>query len=103
MKYFEVYISAENKKQADQILNSLLRQKLVTGGQMISSPARFLWKGKINDMLEYHTITSFTLEKHKEAIVVDVKKNSIEEVPMVQFIQFDGNEELLKWIDETLR
>ncbi len=101
-KYYQVYISAENKEQADTILNSLLKKKLVTGGQMIQAPARFLWKGKINDMAEYHTITSFTIERYKQAIVNDVKKTSVEEVPMVQFIEFEGNRELLKWIDETV-
>ncbi len=101
MKYFQVQISAENKEQADKILNSLLEKKLVTGGQMINAPARFLWKGEITDM-DYYTIISFTTETHKEAVIEDVRKTSAEEVPMIQFISFEGNEELLKWIDETL-
>lgn len=40
--YYEIKISAENRQQADVILNSLLDKKLVTGGQFISAPARFL-------------------------------------------------------------
>jgi uncharacterized protein involved in tolerance to divalent cations len=101
-KYLQVYISAENNNQADMILNSLLNKKLVTGGQFLQSPARFLWKGKINNMDEYVTITSFTKESHKQKIIDDVKKTSIEEVPMIQFLEFDGNEELLNWIDKTV-
>lgn len=101
MKYFQIQISAENKEQADTILNSLLDKKLVTGGQIINAPARFLWKGKITDM-DYYTITSFTTENHKDAIIEDVRKTSIKEVSMIQFISFEGNEELLKWIDETV-
>ena len=84
------------------ILNSLLEKKIVTGGQFINTPARFLWKGKINDFKEYLLITSFTIEKYKNAVVEDVKKTSVEDVPMLRFFEFDGNEELLKWIDETL-
>jgi len=102
MQYFEVYISAENQEQADTILNSLLEKKLVTGGQFLKASARFWWKGKIHDMAEYITITSFTTEKQKEAIIEDVSKTSVEEVPMIRFIQFEGNSELSKWIDETL-
>lgn len=102
MKYYQVYISAENKPQADTILNSLLDKKLVTGGQFIQAPARFLWKGKITNMPEYVTITSFTTDKQKQALIEDVKKTSVEEVPMIQFIEFEGNEELLRWIDNTL-
>ncbi len=102
MKYYQVYISAENKEQADTILNSLLEKKLVTGGQFLQAPARFLWKGKVEDMAEYITITSFTKGNYKETIIEDVRKTSVEEFPMIQFIEFEGNKELLKWIDETL-
>ncbi|MBI2085621.1 MAG: divalent cation tolerance protein CutA [Candidatus Aenigmarchaeota archaeon] len=99
--YLQVFISAENKKQADKILNSLLKKKLVSGGLLLSAPARFWWKGKIIDM-NYYNISTFTKEKHKQAIIDDVKKTSAEEVPMVWFTKFEGNEKLLKWIDETL-
>lgn len=101
-KYYEVRISAENQGQADAILNSLLEQKLITGGQFLTSPARFLWKGKVVDM-QYITITSFTTDRHKDAVIVDVRKTSEEEVPMIRFIAPDDlNEELRNWIDETL-
>jgi hypothetical protein len=53
--YYEVKISAENQAQADTILNSLLEKKLVTGGQFIIAPARFLWKGAVQDMQAYIT------------------------------------------------
>jgi uncharacterized protein involved in tolerance to divalent cations len=102
MKYFEVFISAENKEQADTILDSLLEKKLVTGGQFLIAPARFLWKGKVQDMSEYVTITSFTTEKHTEAVIEDVRKTSAEEVPMIRFIPFEGNTELTEWIESTL-
>jgi uncharacterized protein involved in tolerance to divalent cations len=101
MKYYEVFISSENQEQADAILNSLLEKKLVTGGQFINTPARFLWKGNIVSR-DYCTITSSTTEKHKAIVIEDVKQNSLEDVPMLRFFEFSGNEELLKWIDETL-
>jgi len=100
--YYEVKISAENQEQADVILNSLLEKKLVTGGQFIAAHARFLWKGKIENM-EYVTITSYTTDRHKEAVLEDVRKTTQEEVPMITFIApADLNEELRNWIDETL-
>lgn len=102
MRYYEVFISAENQDQADVILNSLLEKKLVTGGQFLQAAARFLWKGKINNMPDYITITSFTTEMHKGAIIKDVSRTSVEEVPMLRFFEFTGNQELLKWINETL-
>lgn len=101
--YYEVKISAENQEQADTILNSLLEKKLVTGGQFIIAPARFLWKGAVQDMKEYVTITSYTTDKQKEAVMEDVRKTTAEEVPMITFVApNDLNIELRNWIEETL-
>jgi len=100
--YYEVKISAENQEQADKILNSLLEKKLVTGGQFIKQPARFLWKGKVQDM-DYVTITTYTNDKCKDAVMDDVRTTSAEEVPMMTFtLPDDINKELRDWIDETL-
>ena len=101
MKYYQVYISAENKEQADTILNSLLEKKLVNSGLFLQAPMRLWWKGKITDM-NYYNISAFTIEKHKQAIIEDVRKTSVEDVPMVWFVEGEGNEELLKYIDETI-
>ena len=102
MSYYEVKISAENQEQADTILNSLLQKKLVTGGQFIHAPARFLWKGKIQDM-GYVTVTSYTTDKHKEAVMEDVRRTSVEDFPMITFtLPDDLNEELRDYIDQTL-
>jgi len=100
--YYEVSISAETSEQADTILNSLLQQKLATGGQFLSAPARFLWKGKIENM-DYITITSFTTDRHKEALIRDVERTTQEELPMIRFIPIEANEKLCQWIDETLK
>jgi uncharacterized protein involved in tolerance to divalent cations len=100
--YYEVKISAENQEQADTILNSLLEKKLATGGQFLVAPARFLWKGKVENM-EYVTIMTYTTDKHKDALMDDVRRTSAEEVPMMTFILPDDlNIELRNWIDQTL-
>lgn len=101
--YYEVKISAENQSQADKILNSLLEKKLVTGGQFLIAPARFLWKGKVENMAEYVTITSYTTDRQKEAVTEDIRKTSAEDFPMITFVApNDLNVELREWIDETL-
>ena len=93
-------ISAETKEQAGDILNVLLAKKLVTGGQLIEAPARFLWKGEVTDM-NYVTITSFTLVKHKDAVISEVEKVSKEEVPMISFLPIEANKKLEDWIEST--
>ena len=100
-KYLQVLISAASKEQADEILDSLLNKKLVAGGLILKGPAKFWWKGKIVAS-EYYNISSFTVDKHKETIIAAVKKVSIEEVPIITFTQFQGNKELIKWIEESV-
>jgi len=98
---FKVEISAENREQADTILNALLERRLVTGGQFLASPARFLWKGEVVDM-DYLTVTSFTPERHREEVIRVVKANSVEDVPMIAFFSFIPNPELAEWINATV-
>lgn len=100
-KYFQVFISAESLKQADDILGTLLTKKLTAGGIITHGPAKFWWKGHVVKM-EYYNISAFTIEKHKQQIITQAKIVSIEEVPMIWFVSFEGNEELLHWIDQAV-
>ena len=99
--YLQFLISAESKKQADEILDSLLNKRLVAGGLILKGPAKFWWKGKIVARV-YYNISTFTIDRHKETIISAVKKVSIEEVPIITFTQFEGSKELLKWIEKSV-
>jgi uncharacterized protein involved in tolerance to divalent cations len=101
MSFYQVFISAENKEQAGTILDALLEQKLVLGGPILEGPAKFWWKGEIVSM-NYAYILTYTTEQLKEKVIEAVKKVTVEEVPMISFIPFEGNEELSKLISETL-
>lgn len=101
-QFLNLTISAETKENANEILKSLLDKKFVPGGPIINSPAKFFWKGKIIDM-EYFTIMTFTLKKHKAAIIQAVEEVSVEEVPMITFTSAEPNEKLLKWVEKTVR
>jgi uncharacterized protein involved in tolerance to divalent cations len=100
-QFYKVEISAETQQQADVILNGLLAKKLVTGGQFISSPARFWWKGQIQDM-QYITITSYTTAAQKNAIFAEVKTLSQETLPMVTFYALESNQDMYAWIRSTV-
>ena len=100
--FIQILISAENKKQANQILNALLKDKLVIGGLMIESPSKFWWKGKIIK-INYCNIVTFSMEKHVKRIIEKVKEISIEEVPMVSATTIlYGNKEFFNWISSTI-
>lgn len=101
MKYYQVFISAENKEQGNAILDALLAKKLILGGPLLEGPAKFWWKGEIVEM-SYCYILTYTIERLKQQLIDEYKKVSEEEVPMISFIPFEGNGELLKLIDSTL-
>ena len=101
MMYLQVLISAENKGEASTILDALLAKKLILGGPILEGPAKFWWKGEIVSM-NYAYILTYTTEKHRNAVVEEVRKTTSEEVPMISFISFEPNLELAKLIDETL-
>ncbi|MDP2593470.1 MAG: divalent cation tolerance protein CutA [bacterium] len=99
--YYQVLISAENKEQASSILDSLLQKKLILGGPILEGPAKFWWKGEIVEM-PYCYILTYTKANLKEKITQEVNQTSVEEIPMISFIPFEGNDKLLRLIDETL-
>jgi uncharacterized protein involved in tolerance to divalent cations len=79
----------------------LLAKKLATGGQFLQSPARFLWKGEVEE-IEYVTITSFTTAHKKDALIKDVESTAAEEFPMIRFATVEVNDKLAEWIQNTL-
>ncbi|HSW74887.1 MAG TPA: divalent cation tolerance protein CutA [Candidatus Saccharimonadales bacterium] len=101
MQIYEVFISAETKPQAHKILDSLLAKKLATGGQFLESPAKFLWKGEVAEM-NYITITSFTTDSKRQALIEDIEAISEEEIPMIRFVAIETNEKLMNWVQQTL-
>ena len=99
--FYKVEISAESVAAARVLVDALLAERLVTGGQFIETPSRFLWKGEVIDQ-QYVTSTSFTTDEYRDAIVHVVERISDEEVPMVCFIPFEANQKLADWIVNTL-
>jgi uncharacterized protein involved in tolerance to divalent cations len=53
--------------------------------------------------VDHVTITSFTIDRHRDEIIAEVMRSSVEEVPMVVFTAMDGNDELLRWIEGTVQ
>src|SRR3989344_5039725 len=101
MNFSHVLISAENREQATVLLDALLEKKLVLGGPILEGPAKFWWKGEIVEM-SYAYVLTYTTEKLKDEVMRVAGEASEEEVPMISFILFEGNPELLKLINDTL-
>ncbi|HEY4489067.1 MAG TPA: divalent cation tolerance protein CutA [Candidatus Paceibacterota bacterium] len=101
MTYYQVFVSAENKEQATAILDALLEKQLVLGGPILEGPAQFWWKEERIEM-GYAYLVTYTTDKHKDTVIRVAIEASKEEVPMISFIPFEGNSELLALIDKTI-
>ena len=101
-EYYQVWFSAETKKQAKDILNKLTKLKLILGGTILNGPSHFWWKGKEIDM-NYFYIMGFTVGKNRKAIEREFIKVSKEEIPMASFIKMDGNRKFLDFIYENTK
>ena len=100
--YLHVFVSAENEEQANRVRDALMEKKLIPGGQIMQGPAKFWWKGDMVEIKDYCYVFSYTRVDFKEALIEGMKKVTEEEVPMVSFMPFEGNDELIRWLEETL-
>ncbi len=100
-KFRRILISATSKKEADKILDALLKQKLIAGGLITKGVSRYFWKGQIEEK-EYYNISAFSLSRNKRTIIALVEKGHSDATPIVAFTEIDGNRKFLEWISKEL-
>lgn len=100
--YCRVRISATSKEEADNISKTLVMKKLVAGTMIYKGKCHYWWNQEIVEK-EYYNIGGFTLVKHKEEIIKEVKKLHADECPIVAFNEIDGNIEFLDWIKDSVK
>ena len=104
VEYYQVWLSAETKKEAREILNCLIKLKLIVGGTLLNGYSHFLWKGGEVEMKDYFYVMGFTIGKKLKNLESQYKKiNKNEEVPMASFIKIRGNKKFLDYIYENVK
>ncbi|MFH1276376.1 MAG: divalent cation tolerance protein CutA [Candidatus Woesearchaeota archaeon] len=101
-KFCRVLISAPNKQEANLISKTLVSKKLVAGTIINNGNCHYWWKEEVIKK-EYYNIQAFSLINNKEEIISEVKKIHSDKCPIVAFMQIDGNEEFLEWIEKSLK
>ena len=101
IKFF--YITAPNKKEAEQIAKKLLDKKLIACANVISNVrSYFVWKNKVQNSKEI-IICGKTTSKNQKKIVQVVKSLHSYSVPCVIFHDItNGNKDFLKWIKQSV-
>lgn len=98
-----VLITCGSKSEADGIVESLLKKRLIACGNIISGiESRFRWKGKIDKAKEVLAILK-TRRKNFKRIEEEAKRIHSYEVPEIIAIPIvTGNEEYMKWLKSCL-
>ena len=101
IKFF--YITAPNKKEAEQIAKKLLDKKLIACANVISNVrSYFVWKNKVQNSKEI-IICGKTTSKNQKKIVQAVKSLHSYSVPCAIFLDItNGNKDFLKWIKQSV-
>lgn len=99
--FCQVIISAEDRKNANEIANALLKKRLIVGCLIINAPAKFWWKGKMIDM-DYFNVQAISDMKYKKKIISIAEKASKETVPIIMFNKIEVNQKTRDWIREYL-
>ena len=97
------YITAKNNPEAQKLIKSLLKKKLVACINIYKNiDSYFLWKNKIAKSKEVVLMGKTTKKNHNKIIKV-VRKLHSYEVPCVIFFDIkNGNTDFLKWIIKSV-
>jgi periplasmic divalent cation tolerance protein len=101
-KFCQILINCPSENEANKVLDMLLKKRLVAGGLITHGPSKYHWKGKIEEQ-EYYSISAFSLFKNKKKIITEAKKLHSDETPVIVFLDIDGNEDFLKWIENEVK
>jgi periplasmic divalent cation tolerance protein len=98
------YITAKNNPEAQKLIKSLLKKKLVACINIYKNiDSYFLWKNKIAKSKEV-VLMGKTTKKNHNKIIKEVRKLHSYEVPCVIFSTISsGNEDFLKWIKNSIK
>ncbi|MEO0271249.1 MAG: divalent-cation tolerance protein CutA [candidate division WOR-3 bacterium] len=101
--YIIVFCTTQGKDKAYEISRKIIENKLAACVNYFKVNSIFEWKDKIEEEEEYLLIIKTKEEKFRE-LENFIKKNHPYEVPEIIYFKIEkGNEDYLKWIDDTLK
>jgi periplasmic divalent cation tolerance protein len=100
--YLSVYITCANKEEAGKIAEILVTEKLAACVNYFPVNSVYIWKGKLEKDSEYALLCK-TRKENFNKIKKRVSEIHSYEVPAILAFEIvDGNEEFLKWIDDSV-
>lgn len=94
--------TCDSEKEAQDISNLLIEQKLVACAQIFPIQSRYWWDGSVQEKTEFYVSTK-TLLSHAEKIEHLICDKHSYDVPAIEIIKIDGGKsKFLNWIKETV-
>lgn len=99
---YKVRISAGSEKEAKEISDELIEEKMVAGTLITSGESRYHWDGEIEQQT-YYNIQAYSLEGQRQKITEKVESIHSDDVPIIEYIEIEGNQKFLDWVKESLK
>ena len=99
-RYFMGIINSPSESEAREILETILRERLIAGGTITKAKSIYKWKGNIEDE-DYYSITVYTNSRNRRKIIDAVRKISVEELPLVIFSRINSDRKIYEWIKKN--
>lgn len=103
MKYCMIETAFDNKEEMNNVIEKLLRDKLVSGCQIVDSDSRWNWKNEYESSKEY--LVFMKTKKHLMMDIYEVIKE-MHSYECFEFAVFDldsCNNDYLNWIEEETK
>jgi periplasmic divalent cation tolerance protein len=104
MSYGIVFVTAKDADEAERISRGLLARKLAACCNIVKDVrSLYWWQGKLEDAAEALLVIKTRQELFKE-LVEEVKSLHSYSVPeVVMFPIIEGNDDYLRWIDDSTK
>ncbi len=99
MSFTILYVTHENKKEANKITDHLLNKKLIACANLMPIEAAYWWNGNIESAGEVVTILK-TRNENREMVTSEIETIHPYEVPCIIHFQVEANAAYEAWIHE---
>ena len=102
-KYCMIETTFDDKKEADQVINELLNNKLIASCQVVESDSKWRWKDELEKSKEFLVFLKTKKELSIEIFETIKKYHSYECFEFAIFEIDSCNDEYLNWIDKETK
>jgi len=104
LNYIVIFITVNNKKEAQKISGALIKHKLAACVNIIAKiDSLFFWKSKIDQAKESLLVIKSKKDKFPKIIKLVKSMHSYEVPEIIALPIIAGNKPYLRWIDASLR